>query len=197
MGTMIINKKKIIIDKNVIISFQKGEMWAFKAIYTDISPFIYNIVLKMMKSPEETEDLTHDIFIKIYNNSKKFNHSVKFTTWAYRIAVNYTLNHIKRKKVLLTKLSELFFHWDNGHNNEDPIEKLDIKEKVHHILSKIKPEFRICLILREFESQSYHDIADILNIGLGTVKSRINRGKVEFLKVYKTLVGGNIHDQNN
>jgi RNA polymerase sigma-70 factor (ECF subfamily) len=193
---MKVKKKEIIIDEKVVKSFQAGELWAFEKIYQEISSFIYNVVLKMTKSPEETEDLTHDIFIKIYNSSKKFNRSVKLTTWAYRIAINHTLNHIKRKKTLITKLSEVFFHRDN-HNSEEPVGDSDIREIVHRILSKIKPEFRICLILREFEDQSYHDIADILKISLGTVKSRISRGKTEFLRFYKIFIGGNHHVQNN
>ena len=187
---MTTKKKQIVIDQKIINAFRKGELWAFELIYQEISLFIYNVVFKMIRSKEETEDLTHDIFIKLYNNSVKFNSSVKLTTWAYRIAVNHTLNHIKRKKTLGSKLADLLFHNNTVVDDHKKIEYEDTKKMVHDILSHIKPEFRICLILREFEGQSYHDIADILKISLGTVKSRISRAKSEFLQLYNQLVGG-------
>ena len=178
-------KKQIIIDYKIINSFRKGELWAFELIYQEISSFIFNVAYKMINSQQETEDLTHDIFVKLYNNACYFNESIKFTIWAYQIAVNDILKHLNRKKNLFRKFIDFLFYNNSVFNSDvNKIEYEDNTKTFYETFLCIKPEFRICLILREFEGQSYHEIADILKINLSLVKYRINCVNTElFTKV--------------
>jgi RNA polymerase sigma-70 factor, ECF subfamily len=167
------------IREDIIERYQRGDTMAFKEIYEHTSRFIYNVIYKLVNHPQQAEDLTHDVYLKLFNARESYNGSVKFTTWAYRIAMNHALNTLKRHNVWLTKIKQVFFE-SPQYSTLDYYEE-DIKsQQVQAILENLPQQFRIILILREFEGLSYEAIADILNIELGTVKSRLSRAKKEF-----------------
>ena len=97
------------ITQNLIENFQKGDRDAFNTLYKELSSFIFNVIFRMVKTKEIAEELTHDVFIKLYDNRTTFNHSVKFETWSYRIAMNHTLNWLKRGQSLRSKLNQIVF----------------------------------------------------------------------------------------
>jgi len=85
------------ISKDIIIHASKGDLNAFESIYDAISGFVYNIAYKMTYSREDAQEITQDVFLKIYKNLKRFRFQSSFTTWVYRIAVNIAINFSKRR----------------------------------------------------------------------------------------------------
>lgn len=170
------------ITQNLIENFQAGDRDAFNTLYKELSSFIFNVIFRMVKTKEIAEELTHDVFIKLYDNRTTFNHSVKFETWSYRIAMNHTLNWLKRGQSLRSKLNQIVFK----KYESDSFTNIEInKTEVELTLLKMKPDFRICLILREIEEKTYEEISEILNISIGTVRSRLNRSKKMFKAIFE------------
>ncbi|MBT5855737.1 RNA polymerase sigma factor [bacterium] len=101
--------ESIQISDDTIRAFQNGNRSAFHEIYLATSSYIFNVVVKLTRNTQEAEDLAHDIYIKIYDARQKYNFSSQFTTWIYRIAVNHTLNQLKRNQTFLKKQNSSFF----------------------------------------------------------------------------------------
>ncbi|MFC1771090.1 RNA polymerase sigma factor [Candidatus Margulisiibacteriota bacterium] len=174
------NKKmELLID-----AFVLGDLYAFERIYELTNKFVYNVIFRMVKNEFEAEDLTQDIYIKVYENRASYKKQSDIKTWIYRIAFNNTLNHIKKQNRIFSFITELgrgvIFNDDYQEENDENDIKL-----VYEVLKRIKPEFRICIILKDIENKSYEEIALILEINIGTVRSRLNRGRQQFVKLYK------------
>ena len=171
------------ISSSIINDYQQGNIDAFRLIYDQTSRFIFNVIYNIVNNPDDAAELTHDVYIKLFNARKRYNPHVKFTTWAYRIATNHALNAMKRHNVYLKKLSR-YFNEQPSYSPPQELHDSTDKDDVHHILSQLPTAQRMILILREFDELSYDDIADILSIELGTVKSRLNRAKKAFKDAY-------------
>lgn len=178
--------QSITISDDLIAAFKAGDQDAFHDLYEQTKSFVYNVIFRMVKHQQEAEDLTHDIFVKVYEKRHLYNGSVKFTTWVYRVATNHVLNHLNRKTNLMTKLKQVFWEQPSYHGSDES--SIDASWITADILEQIKPEFRICLVLKEMQDMSYEQIAETLQLNLGTVKSRLNRARQQFLKLYNQEV---------
>lgn len=143
-------------------------------------------------SPEESEDLLQEIFIKVYRNLNRFNRKLKFSSWVYRIAHNEIINQYRKKKSYSATIDSFAENDDTDYLAGFIGEALDIDndyisrenaEKVRAALAKLPDKYREVLILRYFEDQSYREISDILRKPAGTVATLINRAKSKFRKI--------------
>ena len=143
-------------------------------------------------SPEESEDLLQEIFIKVYRNLNRFNRKLKFSSWVYRIAHNEIINQYRKKKSYSATIDSFAENDDTDYLSGFIGEALDIDndyisrenaEKVRAALAKLPDKYREVLILRYFEDQSYREISDILRKPAGTVATLINRAKSKFKKI--------------
>lgn len=155
----------------------------FQETYEQTKDMVYRLVWRMIKNKTEADDITQEVFIKVYKNLDKFNPSqAKLTTWVYQIAVNHTLNHIKRGKWLRD-------HWDRVVEwyDREPVSAPEIKETsyIEELLGKVPVDFRTCVVLKDLEELSYEEIASHLKIPVGTVRSRISRGREMLKKLYE------------
>jgi RNA polymerase sigma-70 factor (ECF subfamily) len=181
-------RTEIDISAGLIKRFQDGDMSALQEIYELSKNYIFNIVYKMVQDRQETEDIVHDVFIKIYDKRKKYRSEMPFMGWLNRVAVNHTLNLIKRKKSYFRKLEQIFK--DDNHEDdftEDLVRQEDSKLALI-LLKKIPADYRICLILREMDDMNYEDIASVLKIKVGTVRSRLNRGRKLLSNLYREVM---------
>ena len=150
---------------------------------------IYSYTYRLVGNKEEAEDLTQDVFIKVYKNLRGFDVKRKFSSWIYRIAHNESVNHIKKKsyfKILSIEQNE--YLQNTMSTTENLIEKIIEKEtskKVRELLNKISFKYREILVLRYFEEKSYDEISDILRMPVNTVGTMINRAKGKMEKVIK------------
>lgn len=149
----------------------------FIKLLTEYQGKIFNLVFWRIGDYEEAQDLTQEIFLKVYNALPKFRGEASPYTWLYRIALNHTTKHLRRKRVFrfisLEKFPEDDFPVDPPQEREStPLQKL-IREKVSHL----SPVYRDVIVLFYFDNKTLAEISKLLNISIGTVKSRLARGR--------------------
>ncbi|MBM7582584.1 RNA polymerase sigma-70 factor (ECF subfamily) [Caldicoprobacter guelmensis] len=164
---------------------KKGDMVAFEELVSLYAKKIYNYCYRMTNNKEDAEDLAQEVFIKVYKNLKSFKGNSKISTWIYRIAYNTCIDKYKKgSKVDTVSL--------NPGKDEDavgielvsgdplPEEEVIKKEryrKLQACIAALKPEYKTVIILRDIQNYSYEEIAEILQVPLGTVKSHISRAR--------------------
>jgi RNA polymerase sigma-70 factor (ECF subfamily) len=155
----------------------------FQQTYEQTKDMVYRLVWRMIKNKTDADDITQEVFIKVYKNLDKFNpNQAKLTTWVYQIALNHTLNYIKRGKWLRD-------HWDRVVDwyDRDPTPAPEVTEAsyIEELLGRVPVDFRTCVILKDLEELSYEEISSHLKIPVGTVRSRISRGREMLKKLYE------------
>ena len=148
---------------------------------------IFFYINRLINNREEAEDLTQEVFIKVYQNLQGFDIKRKFSSWIYRIAHNESVNYIKKKsRFKFLSIEQNEFLKNTMASTEDIMEKIITKESqlaVKKILSKLSFSHKEVLILRYFEEKSYGEISDILRKPVNTVGTMINRAKAEMEKI--------------
>lgn len=173
---------KIILDHRLLELAVNGEVWAFDQLYNRYAGKLLNFINKMLNDTMIAEDILQDTFVKVFQNAKKYDPKYKFSTWIYRIAINLCINEINKSK--LRKEKNEIIKRDIINEIYNPEKKVEITERRQRIIScldKLSFNHRLVLILKFYQDLSYDEIASILNISKGTVKSRIHYA-VEYLK---------------
>src|SRR5262249_52338085 len=149
---------------------------------------VFNIVSRLMDDPSDAADVVQEVFLKVFRNIGSFRQDSSLKTWMYRIAVNEARNH--RRWFSRHRKQEVGLDADPGETRgyqdwlpdpgRSPFETAldhETQALIEAALAQVNPKFRAALVLREIEGLSYEEIAEILEINLGTVKSRILRGR--------------------
>jgi len=172
---------KKISDEQLVLLVRNKNQEMFSEIVVRYQNKIYSYIYRLIGNCEEAEDISQDVFIKVYKNLYGFDIKRKFSSWIYRIAHNESVNHIKKKsyfKILSIEQNE--FLQNTMSTTDNIIEKIIEKEtsqKVRELLNKISFKYREILVLRYFQEKSYQEIGDILRIPVSTVGTLINRAK--------------------
>jgi RNA polymerase sigma-70 factor, ECF subfamily len=170
-----------------------GDAAAWEDIVQRFNRRIYNICYRFAGSPDTAEDLTQEVFIKIYRTLDSFDsEKASLNTWITTVTRNLLVDHFRKTKYDrvtdsmdatpgqdedgLTLGDQLA---DSGPSPDARLESRETKEMVHEALQKLSPELREAVILRDLQDMDYRDIAQVLKVPEGTVKSRINRGRTE------------------
>jgi RNA polymerase sigma-70 factor (ECF subfamily) len=168
------------ISEETTNAFVSGDLKAFEAVYKETFKTVYPLVYRMTGNRQDAEDITHDIYVRAYEKKALYKKERSaISTWIYRIAVNYTLNALRSRK---RWNSESFI--ENMETAEVLIENLEDSELIAELLKLLNPDFKACLIMRDVEERPYEEIAEILGISIGTVRSRINRGRGQLKKLF-------------
>lgn len=183
-----LKNEEILIEKA-----KSGDTEAFEGLITNYEKLIYNVIYRMMGNPEDTYDLSQETFIKVYTKLDQFDGTSQFSTWLYRIATNTCLDELRCRKGKETfsidqaiENKDGYIHPEQEDKNENVEGKIIEKEKAQIIqmaLNEVNEKNRTVLILREIQQLSYDEIAKLLDISLGTVKSRISRGREQIKKI--------------
>lgn len=185
----IISSVQTVDDLNLIESFKNGDTSAFGEIVLKYQDKIYNLCRHMLGNADDAEDAAQDVFLKAYLALPKFRPEASLYTWLYRIATNTCIDYKKRPvfEALFggSEEGERLVH-DLATDAPSP-EKLyqskQIDQALQEGLAKLSPKLRAIIILKEIEGLSYEEIADTLEISMGTVKSRIARAREELQKL--------------
>ena len=161
-----------------------GNMDAFEQVYRATSNFVYNVALRITRNSANAEEVTQDVFMKIYRNLKGFGFRSTFKTWVYRITVNTAINHYRKSN----KEEKGRVDYDNiieslpdNRLAREGISQKDNQSQLNALLDKLSPEHKACLILREIEGLSYQEMAGALSIPVNTVRSRLKRARQALL----------------
>lgn len=170
---------KIIIPANI-------DDTAFAEIYNEHVNMIKHYVLTIVKNKEDAEDLTNEVFVKVYHNLNLYNPKLNFKSWLYKIATNCAIDFLRKKKTLPNfKDSDDNKLTDNRYNPEDQMEKDQNKVTLEQAISMIKPIYRTVLRMRYYRELSYEEIARKLSMPIGTVKAYLHRGKKALAEIIK------------
>lgn len=176
-------------DESVLVSELRGGLdSAYETLIDRFEVPVFNIVSRLLDDPSDASDVAQEVFLKIFRNIASFRQDSSLKTWIYRIAVNEARNH--RRWFSRHRKQEVGLEADPGETQgyqdwlpdpgRSPFEMAvdrETRELIENALAQVNPRFRSALVLREIEGLSYEEIADILEISLGTVKSRILRGR--------------------
>ncbi len=168
------------ISKDILILASEGDMEAFEKIYKATCGFVYSIALRIANNRSDAQEVTQDVFLKIYKNLKKFQFRSSFKTWVYRITTNTALNDYKRRSKEISRRGDydiaIKFASVAG-ETEKAIDRENNQRLLESLLNMLNPDQRTCIMLREIEGLSYKEIAQILKINVNTVRSRLKRAR--------------------
>ncbi len=175
-------------DARLASALRERSEEAYELLVSRFQQPVYNLVYRLLADPGESCDVVQEVFLKIFRNIGTFRSQSSLKTWIYRIAVNEVHNYRRwffrhrRQEVVLEDESQGGKNFgdtvpDRGRSPYDCALDGEKRVMIEEALARINPMFRAAVVLRDVEDLSYEEIADILDISLGTVKSRITRGR--------------------
>ena len=191
-------------DEALMEHVVRGSEAAFAALVDRYRNRIINLVSRFISDRDRAQEITQEVFLRIYVHRERYRPNGKFSTWMYTIAVNLAKNEIRRRVrsrgiVSLDKLMEVA--GDSGKFVADPTQKPDrrlqqreVQEHVEEALSRLPEKFRDVIVLRDIQQLSYEEIEEVLGIPGGTVRSRINRARTSLQEMLGELVEGGIDE---
>ena len=187
-------------EKALIQRVLDGDHEAFAGLVTIHEKQVYNLCLRMTGDPEDAMDLSQEAFLKAWRGLRFYKFESAFSTWLYRLTSNVCIDHLRRQKrrpaVSLTvgdEEEELDVP-DTEPLPEEQVLQNETQSAVAAAMNQLEEEFRLILTLRVVEERSYEEIAGILDLKVGTVKSRIARARMKLKKIL--LQNGNNFQQN-
>ena len=158
-----------------------GDPRAFEELYGEFSSLVYSLSLRMSGSPERAQDLSQEVFLRIHKSLARFKGKSTLKTWIYRITLNHCRSKLGRKRYPTDSLDEPEAREvvEERRGPEDRALAQDAKRTVEKALTLIDPSFREAVVLRDIEELSYQEISEVLSVKIGTVRSRISRGRAQ------------------
>jgi len=166
-----------------------NDSYLFSQLYDRYASVVYNKCLSFSKSKEEAQDLTHDIFLKLFIKLRSFKGRSKFSTWLYSFTYNHCVNYVqrdsekKKPKVPIDDYLEKFTSEDLSDENIFSLKT----EKLKRVLELIDPNDKVILLLKYQDELSIKEIQEVLDIGESAVKMRIKRAKEKVLITYNNM----------
>jgi RNA polymerase sigma-70 factor, ECF subfamily len=172
-----------LVDGQLIRACQHGDREAFRLLFETYKDRVFSIAVYSLGDRAVADDVTQQIFLKLFTAIGQFRGDSEFTTWLYRLVVNACLDERRRTRRLVS--------WGDSVAMNNPSEKKsqekqyarrEIAEAVQNAIGELKPKFRLPILLKYVEGLSYEEIATVMGCSKGTVASRLNRGHSELAK---------------
>lgn len=185
------NKSKVskntLEDRKLVANAKKGDAKAFEKLESKYRKSVYYMLLKMVKNPDDSEDLTQEAFAKAFVSIHKFDSKYAFSTWLFRIATNNCIDFIRKKRVSTVSIDQPVegddgssMHFDVRDQDLDPNQAMLKKQRKQYLakaIDRLPEKYRILVDLRYFKELSYEEVANELQIPLGTVKAQLFRAR--------------------
>ena len=183
-------------DDHWVVLAVKGDEKAYSELTQKYQKPLYFHVRKMIRNSDFAEDLVQDIFLKAFKSLINYKNDYAFSTWLYRIATNHTIDYLRKKK-----LETLSIHADDSDDRhatiqladedsftDEPMIRRERKNKVHEAIGQLPEKYREVILKRHIEEKSYQEIAEEMDIPLGTVKAHIFRARELLYKYMKDTI---------
>lgn len=174
-------------DLQLVEKAMNGDQMAYAGLMDMYRESIYFMMLKMVRTEDDAEDLTIEAFGKAFNRLHQYSPSYAFSTWLFKIASNNAIDFIRKKRIKVTSMDSAYTNDDGesvgidvSSSEKNPAEEAMHGEKVEHmreIVKKLKPRYRDLIEKRYFQELSYEEIADDMQLPLGTVKAQLFRAR--------------------
>ncbi|HZL86450.1 MAG TPA: sigma-70 family RNA polymerase sigma factor [Candidatus Krumholzibacteria bacterium] len=188
-------------DEDLIQAVAAGERTAFDLLVQRHKVRLYNYLLRLLRDPTEAEEIAQETFVRAYVHAGKYRTVARFSTWLYTIATNLVRNRIRKQRSTPKLLS---ISWGRAEEEEGErsdidlpdsrdlpdrkLEKREIQDLVAQAIACIPQRYREAFVLREVNHLTYEEIAAITGLKLGTVRSRINRGRGHFRDIMQPML---------
>ena len=179
-------------DQEVVLAARRGSDAAYRELVRRYERPVFSLIYRMVRDRELAEDLTQETFIKALNALASYRPEFKFSSWIFKIANNAAIDQLRRREVDTLSLDGSptaetpdaveATALQVGSKGETPLDELEAREigsAIEVAIGKLRPEYRSCIMLRHVEGLAYEEIAENLNLPLGTVKTYIHRARNE------------------
>jgi RNA polymerase sigma-70 factor, ECF subfamily len=192
-------------DEELLARSLDGDLSSFEAIVNRYKDRLYNFVLRFVKDQLTAEDIVQDTFLRAYRKRESFQAVAKFSTWIYTIAGNLAKSELRRRKrwrflsvgVQNEETGATFELPDLGATPDRNTETSLAEEQIHNAIGRLPERYREAVILRDVEGLDYDEISQIIGCPLGTVKSRINRGRLRLQEDLAELADAILYGNQN
>ena len=174
--------------KSIVKECLEGHKGAWDMLVNAYSKRIFNMAYQFTGAYQEAEDMTQEIFMKLYNSLEKYDFEKNFSAWLLTLAKNHLIDQYRRTKWEKKSRDDFNEHYLSAETSDRPEEGVireESKKMIWEGLRKLSSEVRMTLILRDIQGKSYEETAEIMSLPLGTVKSRVNRGRLHLAKILK------------
>ena len=186
---LIMDKQLVYTDEDLIERFQNGDEQAYIELVNRYRDRLMNFVYRFVNDYEQSKDIAQETLIKLYTHKHYYKKIAKFSTWIYTIAANLAKSELRKKKSRkVTNLSQMSTQEKEYElpadqpDTDQAIESEFIEKRIQAAIQKLPLHFKTVTILREIQELSYEEISKIVDVPLGTVKSRINRARLQYKK---------------
>jgi len=179
-------------DQDVVLEARAGRQAAYRELVRRYERPIFSLIYRMVRNREQAEDLSQETFVKALNAIESYRPEYKFSSWIFKIANNVSIDHLRRRELdtlsldgsphALTPEAIQASALQLGDRQETALEELEAKElggEIEIAIAALRPEYRACILLRHVEGRPYEEIAAMLDLPLGTVKTYIHRARGE------------------
>ncbi len=179
---------------------QRGRDDAFRELIRRYERPVFSLIYRMVRDRELAEDLAQDAFIKVLNHIDRYRPEFKLSSWLFKIANNVAIDHLRRRQLDTVSMSGSphaqtpdaieATSFEVAGQQESPLQEIEARElgsAIEEAISRLRPEYRACIMLRHVEDRSYEEIAATLDLPLGTVKTYIHRARNELRKALEHL----------
>ena len=179
-------------DQEVVLEARDGRQAAYRELVRRYERPIFSLIYRMVRNREQAEDLSQETFVKALNAIESYRPEYKFSSWIFKIANNVAIDHLRRRELdtlsldgsphALTPEAIQATALQLGDRQETALEELEAKElggEIERAIALLRPEYRSCILLRHVEGRPYEEIATMLDLPLGTVKTYIHRARGE------------------
>jgi RNA polymerase sigma-70 factor (ECF subfamily) len=179
-------------DVDLVAAALSGSDRAFRSLVERHHPVAFAVVRSIIGDRDDVEDVVQEVFIKVYKGLSSYRGESKLSTWIYRIARNEALNAATRKRIEGDPIEEARIEAPTGSRPDTQFEKRAERSELETHLAHLDETQRTVLELRYLGERSYEEIAEILDLPIGTVKSHIHRAKIELKRVMLRSAGGSV-----
>ena len=177
-------------EKHILARARRGELPAFEELVRRHEKRVYAVALRSSGSPEDAEDITQEVFLRAWRSIEEFRGDSGFSTWLFRITMNLCVDHARHKHaqpqtqplVMGEEESERPLP-DTAPTPEEHLDNSELGRELAAALDEVSEEHRRIVLLRDVSGMSYTEIAEVLEISEGTVKSRLSRARIALRKV--------------
>jgi RNA polymerase sigma-70 factor, ECF subfamily len=179
-------------DQDLVLAARSGKEKAYRELIDRYQRPVFSLVYRMVRDRELAEDLAQETFVKVFNNLDRFDPKYKFSSWIFKIANNLTIDTLRRKELDTVSLdgsrnartaeeadSSRIAVASEDENPEELLEAKQLGEQIGEAIGELRAEYRTAVVLRHVEGLSYEEIAEIMEVPLGTVKTYIHRARGE------------------
>ncbi|MDD8018080.1 MAG: sigma-70 family RNA polymerase sigma factor [Bacteroidota bacterium] len=184
-------------DSKLIKAAIKGNQKSYRALLKKYHDQVYNLLYRMVHEKDEVEDLTQEAFIKAFQSLQNFNEEFAFSTWLYKIATNNCIDYIRKKKLQTFSIDKPIESKDGDYTFEIPDSTFEPDKSMiaaqrakalEEAVNSLPEKYRQVILMRHSEDKDYQEIADELNLPLGTVKAHIFRAREILYKRLKKQI---------